>query len=580
MPALDNLTGSLDFGFSGDYGVLNYHFQNGRILDNASRFIGVYDVNQVVSLSGVVTPKTFDVYVNGQARAFGLPRDSGALNAILVRPEGVSVDFDLFVNGEVPNYAFSNPVPFQTGVTVPITGYIQNLSNQPFTVYSGQYLGIDPSFSLLSVQTGLIPNSGQIVFQALGENAAGLFNLPFSLYTDFGVVTGSFAASGESTIPTSYYVYLNGPTTISNVRASNLFTCQFGDPNGGLAIIPSLSYMSGSGTYSGLLNMTGSYTGQVTGLINNTGNLEYLFSGLCSGLNTQGEMIYAPLVLPLSQFFTATGNYLVEYSVPATGMVADIGYTGLATGVLSGTYTTGINGSLEVIFNPTGTPSSYTLAPTGYQQATGFLSFSSPSEGDVIYIGNSCPLAYPYDFSSVSGLANLLNSNSSYNVRASVSGSTLELVSLLSGNSGNALPLSVDSCNVGNYVFSSNTLLGGTDIYGTNLAVVGQFTGAYDQVIFATGNFSQHYTGVVTGQASGVSYTKTLNNTWTLLTGSSSILSSMSPVSSNISGINKAFYLALVYSNPVDQNTDVVLLSISGVNKPAYTSLTISGVPS
>lgn len=585
---LNTTSGTTDFGFSGEAGVFNIHFGNGRILDHNARFLGVYNAGVRFALSGVITPTTYDIYLNGQPRALGLPKSPAIVDTIYMTPSGTTANFSLYVNGDNPSYGISTTSVFQTGNAALVTGYIINESDSPFTVLSGSYNG-DTSFSIFSLPTGApISGSGAIVFLASGTTAGGYHSIPLNLYTSFGALQISLPVSGINTTPPNVFIYMNGITTFTNLTGPFNFTVQYGSFNGSpLQIVPIFSYLSGSGAQYSAVEISGQYSGTLSGFLDGSGWL----SGNASISGTNG-VDSGPISGEVSGFAYATGNFSVPFSIPATGQATGNGYSGAAIGNLTGLYNATItHGSITVSLYLTGSPATtQSLTPTGMGNATGAFTINSLVEGDLFWIGSpTTALAFPYTFSDAPTLTNYLNANTGLHlVTATYSLNVVHLTSVFSGVSGNGAELRIDQCNEGNSVFTGPVMTGGFASYAQNFTQVSPFSGYFNEVILASGNFAYPFLIEMTGMTSGINSVKSLTSIWTLQSGSTTSPSSMSPVpvvgnsyvGSILASQYGTLYLQLTYNNAVDSNPDIGQIFISGVNQPTGLAFTLSGISS
>lgn len=588
--SFDSTTGVTQFGFSGANALFKYTFSSGRILDNVGRFIGAYQANKEVFLSGVVTPRTFDITVDGEQRAFGLPKSTGLYNSAFVNSNGVAVEFDLFVNGAYPSYSLSALKVFQTGASTPVTGYIINNSNLPFYVFSGEYKG-DDSFVLVSFPTGSVSHSGAFVLNALGQNAGGAHSLPFTLFTDFGLIDLSLPFSGDNSPPPTYFIDLFGGTDFTNDSEPVNYLCSFGDPNSLMSVVPIFEYLSGSGIHFDNVVVTGNYTGQVSGFITGSGYLTGYFTGFASGYaGTEALYTTGNIQTVVSQLGYVTGTFSEILSILSSGRATGIGYSGLATGILTGLFTgTTTNGTLFPNLTVTGLASGIKpLSPTGFSNATGQLNLNGLQENDMFLIGDTgTALIYPYSFVDGLSLATYLNGHTGiHKVTASVSGLVVNLKSVYKNFSGNGTVLLTDGCNHGTAGFNLPFLTGGGELY-PSVVQVGSFTGSYKDPVYLTGFVIASFTGHATGTVSGIDYLKNMSGVWSFKTGLSNAPADLVDVpyreplwsGDTLSSTRETFYLQVSYHNIFDTSADVARLTISGVNHPTGLALNLSGTP-
>ncbi len=191
--SFSNQSGQSEFGFSGDTSKINFSFISGKVIDWNNNFVGTYNDMSTLTVSGVVGIFTIDYYINNEPVAFGMDKPTGYFNKIYTNAQNQNFDFNLFIQGDVPNYIIPQSSIFGTGnALVPIT--ITNNSNFPFEIFSGNVNS--SKFSLASGLTGYVNNTFTFNLIPSGISSIGLNQMPINLYTNFGLVSTNISMSG------------------------------------------------------------------------------------------------------------------------------------------------------------------------------------------------------------------------------------------------------------------------------------------------------------------------------------------------------------------------------------------------
>ena len=192
--SIDNTTGILNFGFSGDAGKsFNLECKSGKFVDHKNNYIDSYAENIIYSVSGNVDNNSLDYFINNNPASFGLSRPTGHLDYFYIDPQNCTVDFDLFIQGEIPDYIVICPTIFNSGITnIPIT--ITN-NSFPFKIFSGFYNG-DKTKANVSGIPSLIP-TGITEFYIRQSGLSGNVSFPVKLQTNFGDQLFTFLSYGS-----------------------------------------------------------------------------------------------------------------------------------------------------------------------------------------------------------------------------------------------------------------------------------------------------------------------------------------------------------------------------------------------
>lgn len=565
---IDSLSGSVEIGFSG-FNKTNWSFLSGKIYDFNNNFVGTYD-NNPTTISGTISSQTVDYYINGYPVAFGEKRPTGFLDYFYINPINNNAVMDLIINGTMPNYTITSFIPFNSNSSI-LTGQITN-NSLPFKIFSGSFLGDTSKANLSGVPTGII--TGTVPFYITQTGITGNTTFPISFYTNFGIITPSISGVGTPNLENAFFLQAVGNPNVTN-NGSTIYICSFYNPTGDMNIFPSLSLVSGAGNISGLVPMTGFYSGILTGNIIGSGNVSKFFNVTGSGLGGTGFISDT-----ITNFQYATGMQSFFYSIPATGIGATGEFTGIATGNITGIITGIIpseNGIISLSGLFSGTPIVSIAPNTGYITATGSIILNSPRNGDTIYVnGPTNSLVYGSNFSTVAELSNLLNSNpNKYSVTTTYAANSIFVSAIQSGVLGNAVSMILPAHDSSGITVSSTGLQGGQDL-GINTVVTAnsQFSGYLNNIFTGSGTYSKFVTGTIVGIASGLVGTKTFTGTWDFKTGLSSTLLTSYRDNQFISGnkyiggvFDKSFgsiYLSINYST-FSVGQDIVKLTITGL---------------
>ncbi len=190
---IDNMTGIANFGFSGTSGakLINFTCRSGKFIDNKNNYVESYRDDVFTIVSGNISPNSIDYYINNNPMAFGSNRITGNIDYFYIDPLDCTATFDLYINGDKPNYTITKSVSFNTGqFNVPIT--ITN-NSLPFKIFSGIYQG-DTNRANISGVPGNVP-TGTSIFYINQNGLSGAVTFPFQLQTNFG--PQSFLISGQ-----------------------------------------------------------------------------------------------------------------------------------------------------------------------------------------------------------------------------------------------------------------------------------------------------------------------------------------------------------------------------------------------
>lgn len=323
--------------FSGESGCRQRFTISGGKLYVDGAFVGSH--NGALSISGSLGPSSQSVYQNSRLLAFSassLPVQFLGINSV----ESVSANY--YITG--PQLALSSSIDpfFENGSS--LTASLSGLS-RPFQVFSGY--SMNSAFDV----TGWTSGSGMTQNVYLKNNSfqSGANTIPVRLFTNLGTLDVSFSSSGLSTGvgDVTPFVMANISLGIPNSGSSSCFVRLFSHPNDQFDV--RLDYLNGSGTYyktfyateyvtttlSSGITGSGWAIAQMSGSSGTYSNLYHLdiypHSGTeeISGVSTLGR---------LARLVYATGNFLIPFVGIASGYGTGSGYSGEATGIISGTH--------------------------------------------------------------------------------------------------------------------------------------------------------------------------------------------------------------------------------------------------
>ena len=196
---LPNISGSTNFGFSGDNGGYNlFNFKSGNIYDINNRNVWSYNPNEEILISGNIGSNYSNYYINDNIVCLFSPKNNSYYKFFYVNTFNTPVDFDLKINGSVfPDFRLN--FPFDNLIGNNITGYIINSNpnqNFSFQLYSGESFGQN-YYNLVKYPTGFISGSrsGELVFNYNTGIDPGLFSSGLSdniLFNGYLLINSNF----------------------------------------------------------------------------------------------------------------------------------------------------------------------------------------------------------------------------------------------------------------------------------------------------------------------------------------------------------------------------------------------------
>ena len=412
-------SGSYSFGLSGA-DKFQFTMSGAKLFDPNGNFVQSYFPNQSLSISGVVSPTSYNYYVNSSIVAWGQTTPTGLYSspiAYLYGNSNSSFELESFVKGELPDYTLDEAGAYtQSGQLV--TGRIvNNNSGRAFRIFDAQ-TNSQTSFSVHSFSTGDITGTGYIVFSGDGYYLQDQI-VPTSLQTNFGQIDYKFLISGDYSQVPDTYLNLSPDLSVAFSDRPLYINAAVGAFPSGTRVGVSLEYLSGvTGNVYFYSGVTGYGSAQLSGNITGCGTLSYLKTGQVSGLDPKTAVWETGVGTGLfsSTSLCATGNVSGDYSVTIYGL----GYGTITTDYTASGYTSGyyegrvpFTGAVinATAYNYLGTGETPTIAtgtvPEGDGKIraypTGEIALGSPIPSESYYQANisypkvySGPLTYDY----------------------------------------------------------------------------------------------------------------------------------------------------------------------------------------
>lgn len=605
--SIESLFGGVNIGVSGytyDNNILkiNTYCNSGKIFDDSGRFVGVYSPNKIFNISGNLTSRRYDLFIDNKPVSFGNIKQTGVINYFYISPVNTSCSYSFLANGERPNLLAGN-VYCETGS--PGTGYITNNTNLPVRIFSGDIINItnDSVFSLSGLFTGNLINSEVYNIIPKGRESLGDYNVNLRLYTNGGTIDYpvfiSITGNEPPLIP--YISKINGMNTIYHGQTRSYTSDIKYLKDDGLPILISLNHISGSGHYYTNIDVLSGYSGNLYGYIFNTGILAEYLTGIGTGqggqLNNIGTGFSSGYI---SGVFTyARGGFVWPYTVPVTGYGTGLSYSGLGTGFYNGHVTGYIIGDSGTYLIDESGNNFYTrnvsnllnVYATGFIHGSGQIYYNTPSSFDKLYIrANQDAIINNFHYTNRASLVSYLNNNTGiYWVTAAESGANAITISGIRGTETD-VDIGVDSSNLGNMTVSGPRLYGGVDIGigNINLITLDSVTGYLNHTFTGSGYYNSTGQGYIYGSGNIIDYTKTFTGTWNLFTGldsqvnyrNFSFYNSDQNEYSNTSPVyylNSSVLANVTYSNINDGYIDVALLTVTGSGFSTGVNILISG---
>ena len=269
-----SINNSFSFSFSGSSGTCNiFNFVGNKIFSPDNLLIGSYSQNQSLYFSGNVGTQTADLYLNSFPLYLGLPvKNNQVLSGVYLNSSnGAPINLvNLTVNGQTTApYSTTNSYNLSYGQSFVPVNFV-NSGSYPVIIFSGSSSNrnyvITGTFPLLSVapgKTGIfnLTNTGLFDLSLLSSN------IPITLSTNLGVLTGQVNAIGGSIPLGSSFINLIPEVTLLPSGGANIVTLVMLN-NSGSALNVSLKYVSGyTGVVYNPVQVTQYYTENINGTI-------------------------------------------------------------------------------------------------------------------------------------------------------------------------------------------------------------------------------------------------------------------------------------------------------------------------
>lgn len=505
----NNISGFCELGFSGSNPntipkeKISYTFDKSKIYDPEGRLVYFYKENEYINLSGSINPISYSYYIDGHPLCLNGNKNSFNINKFYLNTSGCTVDADLEVFGDIPDYNI-NFNKFNVSGT--LTGAISNNSLSQFKIYSGTITnptGFNVNTINLEVLTGLLPSYITInTFDATKSqvNDDSKYSINLNLYTNFGLISKSYDITGS---------FIKDIQAILNLNQSFDFD-----------IINSISGINQIKNQEYNLNFY-IRSGANEDLPKNLSlNLEYF--GGTTGLFYQNILGTGVQNVILTGLITGSGILSKTVSMAATGydFLSNLEKTGYITGIAQNLFfVTGFNstsGSLSStgFFNENLIYKNISFNKSGYP-INGINDYSNSFVNDYYFYENK------FLTGSNSNNNFLFGSNIAYNYDHSILA-----ISAPSGNIGNCTGAGLVYIFTGNNNWIQTTILSGSDAntgdnFGYSLSMNSSGT------ILAIGSPNKNLgTGIDTYTGAGAVYIFNKNGVnWTqstIITGSGS----------------------------------------------------------
>lgn len=197
---VNNDTGIVNFGFSGQNSSLNFRLQDNKIFDNEGRSVYFYRSNQNINLSGNISPNNYSYHIDENLIALNGKKNNFIISGYYINASGCEVDSQISIFGTRPSYTLNlDRIFYITGTNI-LTGTISNSNNLDFRIYSGT-VTIPTGFSLGNVSQ-YIQNTGffeinHYNFSSGQVEDERLYEVQLNLFTNFGQITENFTTTGS-----------------------------------------------------------------------------------------------------------------------------------------------------------------------------------------------------------------------------------------------------------------------------------------------------------------------------------------------------------------------------------------------
>jgi hypothetical protein len=191
-----NISGISNIGFLGDSGSLNlFRFNSGQILDSNNRYVWSYNPRENIIISGNIGPGYLNYFINNKPVCLFSPHPERYYDNFYANTNKSILDFDLIVNGAIPEYQIFYPENILSNQNV--TGYVKNISSpleRSLKIFSGSIVDLNFDYTLNTISTNTISGGRSGVFvltpSAINNLTGAVLNtVNLTLNTNFGTFT-------------------------------------------------------------------------------------------------------------------------------------------------------------------------------------------------------------------------------------------------------------------------------------------------------------------------------------------------------------------------------------------------------
>lgn len=416
---VDNSTGSVEFGISGQNSKYSYFLISGELYDPYQNLLGSYLPNESISLKNLVIGGKDTLYLEDEIEFYF--KDNGFFtnhnyNYFYVDPKNCVLNFDFYLNGEVTdltiqakNKRFKNE---NTNERIDyITGTIYNTKpNLEVKIFDIQVLG-NKMYDLTGNNLPLVFNNEVDIYFAVntGDPDYGNKSVILSLDTNFGTIQKNIYITGES-IPLvidEFYISPSGETFFNNNNFQD-FNINHGK-NDGSSLSFEINYLDGvTGDITGYISGTGYFQSKITGYVSGSGYVSKILEDkiIVSGYNDFNQRleydIFPENEIEIKKFVYATGFVEYDFSLQSEGLgtgyiYKDIRATGLVEKQISGIVSY-LNGGLVLVTGENFIATGYDVDASGnVLEITGYAN-SGEAIKKIYYSGEMTGIEIPLDY--------------------------------------------------------------------------------------------------------------------------------------------------------------------------------------
>jgi hypothetical protein len=416
---VDNATGSVEFGVSGQNGKYSYFLISGELYDPYENLLGSYLPNESISLRNLVVGGKDTLYLQNEIEFYFKDNNfftNHNYNYFYVDPKNCVLNFDFYLNGEVTdltieakNKRFKNE---NTNERVDyITGTIYNAKpNLQVKIFDMQVLG-NKMYYLTGNNLPLVFNNETDIYFAVntGDPDYGNKSVILSLDTNFGTIEKSIYITGEY-IPLVIDEFTISPSGESFFNNNNFqdFNINHGK-NDGSSLSFEINYLDGvTGDITGYISGTGYFESKITGYVSGSGYVSKILQDkiIVSGYNDFNKRlefdVFPENQIEIEKFVYATGFVEYDFSLQGRGLgtgyiYQDIKTTGLVEKQISGIVSY-LNGGIVSITEDNFIATGYDVDAYGNRlQITGYAK-SGQAIKKIYYNGEITGIEIPADY--------------------------------------------------------------------------------------------------------------------------------------------------------------------------------------